>query len=154
MNTPRDGLYSGLAILLPLLIWVLARLQPVESALAAQQILREGTRLLPLLQALLLCLFAPWKLTSSGWRATLISSLVMIMVPWPLLALGVIAAAAPPLELLLPQIVLLLFTPLLTLICDRLSLLPQAGHWPLRLPLLQLTGVVAALYLHQTWYGA
>lgn len=152
MSSPRDRLYSGLIYSLPLLVWTLGRLQQVETADTAQQLLRETAGLTPLLQALTLSVFIPWKRSKSGWYQALSSSLLLICVPWPLLALAWVAGAIGPLPLLLTQAALLVLAQLLTVASGRLTARsPEPHGWPLSLAGLQLGGVGLTLLLYQTW---
>lgn len=103
MNPDRLAAISGLCYTLPVLLWTLPLLVEAGSWQQATTVLHQATGAVLLLQGIMVALFVPGLLSRQPPVAGLSAILLLVAVPWPLLALAVLTGSASAFPLMLSQ---------------------------------------------------
>ena len=152
MNIHRSATITGLCYSIPLTLWCLPLLQDAAGYEEAEAVLRQAVGIVLLLQGIAVALFVPRFLIGVRRIDALPACLLLIALPWPLLALAWLAESVAALPLLLSQLALVSLALLLQAVSNGSRL--AAGWRPLNEllpPLVQISALALVLDLYSRW---
>ena len=152
MNIHRGATITSLCYSIPLTLWCLPLLQDAARYEEAEAVLQQAVGLVLLLQGIAVALFVPRFLVGIRRIDALSACLLLIAVPWPLLALAWLAESVTALPLLLSQLGLISLALLLRAASNGSHF--AAGWQPLNEllpPLIQIAALALVLDLYSRW---
>lgn len=158
MSRTRAGFWIGWLCAICVLVWALGKFVAMAdmNAFRAEGVV-NGVRGLWTAQALTLCFFVCHDTNDGGWRERLSASLVLILTPLPLLAVGWLMGAAEVLTLLAGVLLLGAGSALLTLAAHgitRITRLTRGGLLSHNLlAFLQIMGGSIVVTTRSSWLG-
>jgi hypothetical protein len=155
MSRTRAGFWIGWLCAVCVLVWALGRFVAIAdmNAFRAEAVV-NGIRGLWTAQALALCFFVRYDANDGGWRESLAASLVLILTPLPLLAIGWLMGAAEVLALMAGVLLLVAGSALLMLSAHGVARLTRGGLLSHNLlAFLQIMGGSVVVTTRSSWLG-